>query len=551
MIQHKESFLLYLCMLVMGASGLAYEYTLSKVSSDLLGNSVSQWALTIGFMMFFMGIGADLQKKFKDEHCLFLFIAGEMTLAFVGAIAPISSLYLYGSFNSHYVLFHYLFIATIGLLIGFEIPLLTRINSVYLNDLKLNIGNILKMDYVGSLLGAVFWLFVVIKYFDLIEGAFLIGIISLLTSLLPLLFFRKELSSFKGLFISWCVLLSILSVGMYYGQSWALHAEQRLYKDRVVLSKSSPFQHVVMTKSNDNKLSMYINGHIQFSELDENRYHENLVHPLMASLKHKKRILILGGGDGLALREVLKYKEVNEVVLCDIDPLIVNLAKTRADLVRLNKNSFKDARVSVIKNSSLRYDEEYYLSQESRRNIHDISHVKTAKLRVYHLDAIKFLENIRGRFDGVIIDFPDPNSPELSKLYSLRFYNLLKSRLNKGGMWVQQSSSPFFAKEAFLMIGRTMKTSMPAVIAYRDFIPSFGEWGFWLASTAHLNSQGLLNSIKDLKEIPVETSFLDLNKLKANFVFSSAELYSEDHRINTMTSMALFNSYLEGWEKYF
>ena len=144
--------------------------------------------------------------------------------------------------------------------------------------------------------------------------------------------------------------------------------------------------------------------------------------------------MILGGGDGLALREVLKYKEVNEVVLCDIDPLIVNLAKTRADLVRLNKNSFKDARVSVIKNSSLRYDEEYYLSQESRRNIHDISHVKTAKLRVYHLDAIKFLENIRGRFDGVIIDFPDPNSPELSKLYSLRFYNLLKSRLNKGGM---------------------------------------------------------------------------------------------------------------------
>ena len=191
MIKSKESFLLYLCMLVMGASGLAYEYTLSKVSSDLLGNSVSQWALTIGFMMFFMGIGADLQKRFKDEHCLFLFIAGEMTLATVGLLLRFVLLSI-RKFNSHYILFHYLFIASIGLLIGFEIPLLTRINSVYLNDLKLNIGNILKMDYVGSLLGAVFWLYVVIKYFDLIEGAFLIGIISLFTSLLPLYFLEKN-----------------------------------------------------------------------------------------------------------------------------------------------------------------------------------------------------------------------------------------------------------------------------------------------------------------------------------------------------------------------
>lgn len=551
MIKSKESFLLYLCMLVMGASGLAYEYTLSKVSSDLLGNSVSQWALTIGFMMFFMGIGADLQKRFKDEHCLFLFIAGEMTLATVGAIAPICSLYLYGSFNSHYILFHYLFIASIGLLIGFEIPLLTRINSVYLDDLKLNIGNILKMDYVGSLLGAVFWLYVVIKYFDLIEGAFLIGLISLFTSLLPLLFFRKELREFKPLLVSWFLLLGLLSAGMYYGESWALEAEQKLYRDRIVLSESSPFQHIVLTKSSDSKLSMYINGHIQFSELDEHRYHENLVHPLMSSLDRKKRILILGGGDGLALREVLKYREVEEVILCDIDPLVVELASTREDLVRLNKASLSNAKVSILENQSMDYEQEYYLSQERRSNIHEKTHMKTAKLRVYHLDAVKFLEQIKGRFDGVIIDFPDPNSPELSKLYSLRFYELLKKKLNPNGMWVQQSSSPFFAKEAFLMIGRTMKMAVPAAVAYREFIPSFGEWGFWLASNSYKDSSKLLSKVKSLQAIPVRTEYLDLEKLKANFVFSSKELYSKDKRVNTMTSMALFNSYLEGWERYF
>ena len=307
----------------------------------------------------------------------------------------------------------------------------------------------------------------------------------------------------------------------------------------------------MLTKSSDSKLSMYINGHIQFSELDEHRYHENLVHPLMSSLDRKKRILILGGGDGLALREVLKYKEVEEVVLCDIDPLVVELARTREDLLRLNKGSLSSAKVSILENQSMDYEEEYYLSQESRSNIHDKTHMKTAKLRVYHLDAVKFLERIKGRFDGVIIDFPDPNSPELSKLYSLRFYELLKKKLNPNGMWVQQSSSPFFAKEAFLMIGRTMKMALPAVVAYREFIPSFGEWGFWLASNSYGDSSKLRRKINSLDKIAVETQYLDVEKLKANFVFSSKELYSKDKRVNTMTSMALFNSYLEGWERYF
>jgi len=185
------------------------------------------------------------------------------------------------------------------------------------------------------------------------------------------------------------------------------------------------------------------------------------------------------------------------------------------------------------------------------KSLHDKELVETAKLKVYHLDAIKFLENIDGQFDGVIIDFPDPNSPELSKLYSLRFYELLRRKLNRTGMWVQQSSSPFFAKEAFLMIGRTMRQSLPAVVAYRQFIPSFGEWGFWLGSSFHRDADRLLKHVNSLEQIEVDTSYLDMRKMQANFVFSSKEMYSRDKRINTMTSMALFNRYLEGWEKYF
>ena len=187
----KESWVLYFAMFVMGACGLAYEYTLSKVASDILGNSVRQWAIIIGVMMFFMGVGSDIQKYLSNKHLVDKFIFFEILIGLLGAFGPVTLVYAYGAFPSHYILVQYFFVFTIGLIIGFEIPLITRINETFIRELKFNIGNVLKMDYVGALFGSLFWIFVLPLYFSTVETAFVLGILNVLVAVVTLVFFSK------------------------------------------------------------------------------------------------------------------------------------------------------------------------------------------------------------------------------------------------------------------------------------------------------------------------------------------------------------------------
>jgi len=190
-LRNAESAVLYLSMFILGGCGLAYEYTLSKVASDLLGNSVQQWAIIIGVMMFFMGVGSDLQKYFSNKFLIDQFIFFEILLGLLGAYGAISLLYVYGHYNTYYILVQYLFITSIGLIIGFEIPLITRINETYISELKINIGAVLKMDYIGALAGSMVWIFVLPKFFTIIETAFVLGILNVLVGGFSLLYFRK------------------------------------------------------------------------------------------------------------------------------------------------------------------------------------------------------------------------------------------------------------------------------------------------------------------------------------------------------------------------
>ncbi|MEJ2546064.1 MAG: hypothetical protein P8Y99_18530, partial [Calditrichaceae bacterium] len=167
---------------------MAYEYTLSKVASDLLGNSVRQWAIIIGVMMFFMGIGSDVQKYFSNKFLIDQFILYEILLGLLGAFGPIALLFFYGQYNEYYILIQYLFICSIGLIIGFEIPLITRINETYISELKFNIGAVLKMDYIGALAGSLAWIFLLPKFFTIIETAFVLGLLNVLVGGFTLIF---------------------------------------------------------------------------------------------------------------------------------------------------------------------------------------------------------------------------------------------------------------------------------------------------------------------------------------------------------------------------
>jgi len=545
----QESTVLYISMFVMGACGLAYEYTLSKVASDILGNSIRQWAVIIGVMMFFMGVGSDVQKYLKNQNLVDKFVFFEILIGLLGAFGPIALLYSYSTFPSHYVLVQYFFVAGIGLIIGFEIPLITRINEAYTQELKINLGSVLKMDYIGSLAGSLLWIFLLPKFFTIVETAFVLGLLNLLVAIFTLLFFSRLILRKKAL-----VLLSLLSFaailyGMTSAKAWTSFSEQKLYRDKVVFSETTRFQHIVLTRSRSGNISCYINGHLQFNSVDEYIYHENLVHPAFIVAPVHKKVLILGGGDGLALREVLKYQDVESVTLCDIDPVMTTLAKENPYFQKLNDNSLADGRVAVLENHAIIDAGRTTLQEENQHDLIHYDFENAAEVHIINLDAAAFVEQFSGLYDVIIIDFPDPNNQDLSKLYSEIFYQNIRKKLSADGIFVQQATSPVHAKEVFLLVGRTINASGLTAIPYHDNVPSFGEWGWWIGGRAENHAAGTMAStLRNISDLGVQTRYLTPDLLRASLAFGKDQLKTNDVEINTLTNGLAFTYYVNAWK---
>ena len=544
-----ESLVLGFSMFIMGGCGLAYEYTFSRVASDLLGNSAQQWAIIIGVMLFFMGVGADLQKYLKEHRLVDKLILSEIALGLFGGFGPITMLYAYGSFPFHYILVQYFFISAVGLLIGLEIPLITRINEAYSLNLRVNISRILKMDYIGSLCGALFWIFVLPRFFTMVQTAFVLAFITVGVAGIALIYFRSLIHHFVPLVTLVALGLSTLGYSFYMAQNWTSFTEQKLFRDRIIFSQTSKYQHIVLTQSTSREISCYINGRLQFNSADEYIYHENLVHPAMMIAPRHRNILILGGGDGLALREVLKYPDVDSVTLVDIDPVMTQLASKNPYFVQLNKNSLASARLTVVKNNALAdagVEKMRMLNQKSRNK--SITE-EVAQVSILNLDAVKFVQQISGKYDVIIMDFPDPNALELAKLYAQHFYIMVSNRLSVDGVLVQQSTSPVGAREAYLCIGRTMKSAGLVVIPYHDNVPSFGEWGWWIGGhEKHYSGDEIARAISNLNEMLVPTRYLTPALIQTSLVFGKEQLYSEYNDISTINSARVYDYYIKGWK---
>ncbi len=545
----KETFVLYLSMFIMGACGLAYEYTLSKVASDILGNSVRQWAIIIGIMMFFMGVGSDFQKYITDNNLIDKFIFWELLLGFLGAFGPIALLWAFSVMPLQYILVQYFFIVSIGFIIGLEIPLITRINQNYISELKINLAGVLKMDYIGALAGSLSWIFILPLFFSFIQSAFVLGILNLLVGLITLFFFKKHIHYFSRLLFFSIFAFLLVGVGFINSESWTTYSEQRLYRDKIIFSETTEYQHIVLTKSSNDILSCYINGHLQFSSNDEFIYHELLVHPAMLIAPNRSRILILGGGDGLAVREVLKYPDVQEVVLCDIDPEMTRLAQNNEFFIRQNDSSLFNSRLVTINNKALINSGEHTVYSLNRRIMHTDLADSVARVKIINIDAALFVEQFSGSFNVIIMDFPDPNHPDLGKLYSKKFYEQVRRLLSADGVMVQQSTSPYHAKELFLSIGRTMENSGFSVLPYKDNVPSFGEWGWWLAVKKDFYKEAnLAQKITEVENIPIETSYLTSNILHSALHFGKDQLNSEETKINTIANGQAYKYYQQAFK---
>jgi spermidine synthase len=545
----KESAVLYISMFVMGACGLAYEYTLSKVASDILGNSVRQWAIIIGVMMFFMGVGSDVQKYLKNSNLVDKFIFFEILIGLLGAFGPIALLYSYSTFQSHYILVQYFFISGIGLIIGFEIPLITRINETYTRELKINLGSVLKMDYIGSLAGSLLWIFLLPRFFTTIESAFVLGVFNLLVALFTLLFFSRLVLHKKALFVLSVLSLAAVSFGGLSAKGWTSHSEQKLYRDRIIFSETTRFQHIVLTQSRSKSISCYINGHLQFNSVDEFIYHEHLVHPVFVLAAAHKDVLILGGGDGLALREVLKYSDVEAVTVCDIDPVMTTLARENSIFQNLNDGSLAHSKVTILENHALVDAGKTMLQVENQKNSVRQVFDDVAEINIINLDAAAFVEQISGLYDIIIIDFPDPNNQDLSKLYSDLFYHHVRKKLKADGVFVQQSTSPVHAKDVFLLIGRTISASGLSAIPFHDNVPSFGEWGWWIGGRSErYNAETIETRLRNTERFDISTRYLTPALLKASLTFGKNQLNTDDLEINTLTNGLAFTYYVKAWQ---
>ena len=536
-------------MFILGACGLAYEYTFSKIASDLLGNSVQQWATMIATMLFAMGLGAELQKWVKEEQLADSLVTSQITLAVLGGFGPLLMIVSFSQLPAQYILIQYLLALLVGTLIGFEIPLIMRINGSEEPEMRFNLAQVLKMDYIGALIGALLWTFVMIRTLGIEHISFILGLATLLAAALSLIMFRRRLLKPRRRIIELCLGLALVLAGMFSGKSLILHAEQALYRDLVVYSTTTPYQHIVLTKDRHDTLRCYINGHLQFDANDEFIYHEHLVHPAMHLATTPRSVLILGGGDGLALREILKYPTVEKITLVDIDPEMTRLAADYPDLVSLNQDSLNNGKLTVSQTQGVSPGERYTLHEQNHRKRLAPEWAPVTEIHVLNLDAASFVRSAGERYDVMVLDFPDPSSPDLAKLYSRPFYETLRRKLNPGGILVQQAGSPVHSKEAFLCLGRTLEAASFNTIPYHDNVPSFGEWGWWVAwPKAGESREQHISTLSSLTEFRVPTRYLTPGLVAASLEFGKSQLVSEHQDITSLTESRIFHYHLQGWK---
>jgi spermidine synthase len=282
----------------------------------------------------------------------------------------------------------------------------------------------------------------------LVRSAILFGMLNVAVALWTTWLFAAHIARPWSLRATSALVLIALGAGMAGAEKITSFAESNLYADEVILARSTRYQRIVVTRWKDD-LRLFLNSHLQFSSRDEYRYHESLVHPGLASRDTAHRVLVLGGGDGLAVREILRYPNVERVTLVDLDPEMTRLFTEHSLLSRLNDRSLKSPRVAVV-----------------------------------NADAFVWLDGTSEIFDFVVVDFPDPTNYSLGKLYTTAFYRRLSQNLSPHALIAVQSTSPLFARQSYWCIVETMRAAGLKVWPYHVYVPSFGEWGFVLAGAA-------------------------------------------------------------------
>ncbi|MDQ0367889.1 spermidine synthase [Catenuloplanes indicus] len=498
---------------VCAACGLVYELALVALGSYLIGDTVGQASIVLGVMVFAMGVGALAAKPFQHRAAS-AFAAIELLLALLGGLSVLG---LYAAF-AWLDLYAPALIGTafvLGVLIGAEIPLLmVLLQRIREQSAGSAVADLFAADYVGALLGGLAFPFLLLPVFGQLRGALVVGAVNAAAGvILVFTVFRPAMSRRAKIGLGAGSVVVALSLGYAYAVAYdfEVNARQELYRDPIVHAERSRYQEIVLTESvpivsggvADTRL--FLNGDLQFSSVDEYRYHEALVHPVMAGVRGD--VLVLGGGDGLALREVLAYPSVTSATLVELDPAVVALARTRPEIRALNRDSFEDPRVRVVE-----------------------------------ADAFAWLRSAASRYDAVVVDMPDPDETATAKLYSVEFYTLVRNVLDEGASMVVQAGSPYFAPKSFWCIEATIRAAGFGTTPYHVDVPSFGDWGFVLAAP---DAPG--PALRT--EPPATPRFLSPSVLAAGAVFPP-DRGPVDVKVSTLLSPHVLEYVRSEWRSY-
>jgi spermidine synthase len=480
---------------IVAACGLAYELIAGALASYLLGDSVTQFSTVIGAYLFAMGVGSWL-SKFVARDLIGRFVQVEIAVGLLGGFAAAG---LFVAFTAHAGPFRvllYLAVFAVGVLVGLEIPLVMRIlqREVAFNEL---VARVLSFDYLGALAVSILFPLLLAPHLGLVRTGFLFGLLNAAVALWALHLFREQLARRGALKFAGRAVALLLAGGFLGAGRLTTLAEGWLYADDIIHAETTPYQRIVLTRWHDD-IRLFLNQNLQFSSQDEYRYHEALVHPGLATLAKARRALVLGGGDGFAVREILKYPQIDAVTLVDLDPAMTQLFSSAPLLRRLNADA-----------------------------------LNSPKLNVVNADAARWLEENTEAFDFIVADFPDPSNYSIGKLYSAPFYRLVGRHLAPHGRLVVQATSPFYARQSFWTINATLEDAGFRTAPYHALVPSFGEWGYILAGR---------EDYRPPEGYAVPLRFLTAQTTSALFEFPAdmARIAAEPNRLNDQHLVRLF-----------
>ncbi|NIJ19195.1 spermidine synthase [Sphingomonas naasensis] len=483
---------------VVSTCGLIYELLASTLASYLLGDSVTQFSTVIGSYLFAMGVGSWCSRYVRRGE-LRLFVRVELLIALLGGCSA-AALFILFPVIDHFRVALYGLVLAIGFLVGLEIPLLIRILRGF--DFRETVSNVLTFDYVGALVASLLFPLLLMPHLGMIRTGFLFGFLNAGVAL-ALLFTLPRAGGYRGEKIASVLVLLALAAGFIASDRLQRWAEVASYGEPVIYASTTKFQRIVLTRRDDD-VRLYLNGNLQFSSRDEYRYHEALVHPALGRVANPRNVLILGGGDGLAAREVFRHPGVERLTLVDLDGEMTSLFSRTAMLSRLNGGSLTDKRMTVI-----------------------------------NADGFRWAREATGRYDAIIVDFPDPVDYSVGKLYTDTFYRAVRKLLAPGGMIVVQSTSPLVAPNAYWTVASTLEAAGLQTRGYHAYVPSFGEWGFVLAAPGPIPDQANIPTGRFLTPV-IDQRLFDF----------PPDMARRPTPVNRLDNQVLVREFADAWGKY-